>query len=81
MGVKVEAEVRQVQDKDEQLFFNLSHGWGQLLAHTHTHSCIAAVLRDGGNVSFGIFVSRRKLREYANMTGMAIEWDSEEGPQ
>jgi len=74
MPVKAEAQVSQIRDKDEQLFLNLDNGWGKVVVHTYTHNCIAAVLRDGNNVTFGVFASRENLCDYAHLTGANIEW-------
>jgi len=78
MTVKTQCKVHQIKDKDGQLFLNLEHGWGKVLVHSHPHDCVAAVLQNGGNVSFGMFSDRRKLGAYADLTGKAIVWTSEE---
>jgi len=81
MSVTTDAAVTQIRDKDDDLFLNLDNGWKWVGVHSHTANGIAAVLRDGHAVTFGMFASRDKLVDYANLTGLAIEWDSEEGAQ
>lgn len=77
MSVKTQAEVSQIRDRDEQLFLNLENSWGQVMVHSHVHDCVAAVLRDGDNITFGMFASREHLVKHAQLTGKAILWDSE----